>query len=349
MRVVHVTHLKARPFSGQTARSECRHPSLVGDLGQRIGLIHELAELIRTEERIDHRRERLRIDQVDRSKDFIVTHIHALPDGPRHTRKTHSELIGQLLANGAHPSVAQVVDIVHFCLGVDQFDQVFDDSNDVFLGQYLYIGFDLELEFLVQTVATDFAEIVSGLGEEELVNDAPCRLLIGRLGISQLAINVFHRFFFRVRRIFLKRVVDNGVVRMLCVLAVQKNGRNVRIQYLLDMVFFKQRVPIEDHFIPLDGYHFSCILVYKVFQPALQNTRCKFAAHHFLQSGFGNFDLLGQVKDLQYVLVSFVSDGTEQGGERELLLPVDVGVHHIVDVRGKFDPGTLERNDPCAV
>ena len=99
---------------------------------------------------------------VDRSKDFIVTHIHALPDGPRHTRKTHSELIGQLLTYGTHPSVAQVVDIVHFCLGVDQFDQVFNDANDVFFSQYLYICFDLELEFLIQSVATDFTEIVSG-------------------------------------------------------------------------------------------------------------------------------------------------------------------------------------------
>jgi hypothetical protein len=42
---VHVAHLEARPLAGQAAGSERRKPPLVGDLGQRIGLVHELREL----------------------------------------------------------------------------------------------------------------------------------------------------------------------------------------------------------------------------------------------------------------------------------------------------------------
>src|ERR1700737_2460979 len=42
---VHVTHLEARALAGQAARPKRRQPALVGDLRQRVGLIHELREL----------------------------------------------------------------------------------------------------------------------------------------------------------------------------------------------------------------------------------------------------------------------------------------------------------------
>ena len=35
----------------------------------------------------------------------------------------------------------------------------------------------------------------------------------------------------------------------------------------------------------------------------------------------------------------------QRGRDGKLLLTVDVGIHHVVDVRCKFDPRTLERND----
>ncbi|CAI8266327.1 MAG: Uncharacterised protein [Flavobacteriia bacterium] len=336
--VVHIAHLKASSFSGKAARAEGRHSPLVCDLRQWIGLIHELTELIRTKERIDHRRKRLRIDQVDGCKDLVVPHVHAFSDRSRHSRKTHSELIGQLLANGAHPSVAQVIDVVHLRFGVDQFDQVLDDADDVLLGQYLDVRFDLEFELFVQTVTTDFSKVVSRLREKQLIDDSPGRLLIGRLSISKLSVNVFYRFFFRVGRIFLKRVVNDGVVRVFCVLTVQQNGRYIRIQDFLYVVLLEHCIPIQDHLISLNGYNLSGILIHKILQPALQDTSCQFPAHHLFESGLGNFDLLGQIEYLKDVLVPFVSDGAQQGGQREFLLSIDVGVHHIVDVRRKFDP-----------
>ena len=42
MGIMHVTHFKSRPVSRQTARSQCRETSLVGQLTQRVILIHEL-------------------------------------------------------------------------------------------------------------------------------------------------------------------------------------------------------------------------------------------------------------------------------------------------------------------
>ncbi len=58
---------------------------------------------------------------------------------------------------------------------------------------------------------------------------------------------------------------------------------------------------------------------------------------------------LGEVKDLQNVLVTLKAYSPEESGNRKLLFPVDVSVHHIVDVSGKLYPGTLEGDDSCRV
>ena len=91
----------------------------MGHFGQRIGLIHELRQLVRSEERIDDRRQRFGIDQVYRCKHFVVAHVHPFADRTRHADETYAELVGQLLAHCAYAAVRQVVDIVHVGLRVD--------------------------------------------------------------------------------------------------------------------------------------------------------------------------------------------------------------------------------------
>ncbi len=50
VRQVNVADFEARAFARQTARPERRHAALVRHFRQRVGLVHELAELRRTEE-----------------------------------------------------------------------------------------------------------------------------------------------------------------------------------------------------------------------------------------------------------------------------------------------------------
>ena len=52
-----------------------------------------------------------------------------------------------------------------------------------------------------------------------------------------------------------------------------------------------------------------------------------------------------KTENVDDVLIAIETDGTEQGGYRKFLLTVDVGIHHIVDVRSELDPGTFERDD----
>src|SRR3546814_1179109 len=64
MRRVNVADFEARALAGQTARPERRHAALVGDFRKRVGLVHELRKLPRTEE-FAHRGDRgLRVDQM---------------------------------------------------------------------------------------------------------------------------------------------------------------------------------------------------------------------------------------------------------------------------------------------
>ena len=63
MCIVNVTDLEACAVSGQTAGAQCRQTALMGQLTQRVVLIHELGQLGRTEEFLDCRLDRLDIDQ----------------------------------------------------------------------------------------------------------------------------------------------------------------------------------------------------------------------------------------------------------------------------------------------
>ena len=119
MGIVHVAHFESGALTRQTAGPQSRQAALMGHFGQRIGLIHELRQLVRSEERIDDRRQRFGIDQVYRCKHFVVAHVHPFADRTRHADETYAELVGQLLAHCAYAAVRQVVDIVHVGLRVD--------------------------------------------------------------------------------------------------------------------------------------------------------------------------------------------------------------------------------------
>src|SRR5439155_24720401 len=62
MRRVHVAHLEPRALTAEAARSEGAEPPLVGDLRERVRLVHELAQLRGPEELADGGHDRLAVD-----------------------------------------------------------------------------------------------------------------------------------------------------------------------------------------------------------------------------------------------------------------------------------------------
>ena len=108
---------------------------------------------------------------------------------------------------------------------------------------------------------------------------------------------------------------------------------------------FEHRFAVEDNLVTLDGYHFAGIFVHEVFHPALQHTSSQLTSNDFLQIGLGNLHFFGQFEYLKDVFVRFKTNGAQEGRNGQLLLTVNVCVHHIVDVRGKLNPGALKGND----
>ncbi len=136
LRVVHVADFEAGALPGEAARTERREPALVGQLGQRVGLVHELRQLARAEEGLDHGRHGAGVDQVvERDLLRIGVDAHPLLDQPRHPREADRELVGDQLAHRPDPAVAEMVDVVGVAAAVVQVDQVPHDGDEVLFGQ----------------------------------------------------------------------------------------------------------------------------------------------------------------------------------------------------------------------
>ena len=176
---VYVADLEARALAGQAPRSEGRETTLVRDLGERVGLVHELGELRAPEELLDHGRDRLGVDQVVRHQVLDFLQAHALLDGALHPDQADAVLVLQELAHGADAAVAEVVDVVDVTLAVFQLDQVAHHLEDVLAGERHAVKRHVHAELVVQLQAADRGEVVA-LGVEEQVLEQDQRALQGR-------------------------------------------------------------------------------------------------------------------------------------------------------------------------
>ena len=57
---------------------------------------------------------------------------------------------------------------------------------------------------------------------------------------------------------------------------------------------------------------------------------------------FIGLHFIGHAEEFQDVFIGFKPDGTQQRGYREFFLTVDIREHHVIDVGGKFHPGSFE-------
>ena len=102
---------------------------------QRVGLVHELAQLRRAEELLQRRGDRLGVDQVVRHQRFGLGLAETLLDRLLDAREARAVLVLGQLADAAHAPVAEVVDVVDLAAAVAQLDQDLDDVEDVLVRQ----------------------------------------------------------------------------------------------------------------------------------------------------------------------------------------------------------------------
>ncbi len=210
VRRMHVAHLEAGALAGQAARPQRREAALVGDLGERIGLVHELRELARPEELLDHRRHRLGVDQVVRHERLDLLEAHALLDRALHADQADAVLVLEQLAHRAHAAVAEVVDVVDRALPVLEIDQVPHDLEDVLLGEDRLLERLVDAELVVQLQPADLGEVVALRVEEQVDEEVGRRLQRRRIARAQAAVDLHDRLFRRGDLVRHQRVAQEG-------------------------------------------------------------------------------------------------------------------------------------------
>ena len=131
--VVDVADFEACAVTAQTAGAQSRQTALVGQLSQRIVLVHELGQRRRAEELLDGGDHRTDIDEGLRSDDALVLALqgHALTDDALHAGEADAELVLQQLTDAADAAVAQMVDVIGGADAVAQAVQIVDGRQDV--------------------------------------------------------------------------------------------------------------------------------------------------------------------------------------------------------------------------
>src|SRR5665213_3524878 len=195
MRRMHVAHLEAGALARQTARTQRREAPLVGDLRQRVGLIHELRKLGRAEEFADRRRRRLGVDQIMRHDGVDLDRAHALADRAFHSQQADAILIFHQLADRADTPVAEMIDVVDLAATVLEIDQHLEDSEDVLLAQGAHGIFGLEVEARVHLDASDSRQIVAFAVKEQIVEQRFRGLERRRLARAHDTIDIDERLF----------------------------------------------------------------------------------------------------------------------------------------------------------
>ena len=344
--VVNVTHLEAGTFTRQTTWAKRGQTSLVCQFGQRVRLVHELAKLVRTEERIDDARYGTGIDQI-LGREFVgIAQVHTLLDGTRHASHTKGELGSQLFAYRADAAVAEVVNVIDIALAILQADQLAYDGDDVIARKGLKIFVLTQPQTRVDTVAANLTQIVSFIGEEKAFQDTARRVLIGRLGAAKLQVEVLQRFLLRVRRIFFEGVDQRGFIQLVLfrLFADEVDFLNPCLFQRIVIGLCQLMLSREDD-LPFDALFndFSRILVHHLGHALDRDRGSKPTADSTLE---GFFRLarngIGQIEELYNLLIAGIPKGAQQCGDGKLLFPVDVGPHHVAYIRGKLNPGAPE-------
>ncbi len=210
VRGVDVAHLEAGALAGEAARPEGREAPLVRDLGERVRLVHELRELRGPEELLDHRGDRLRVDQVVRHERLDLLEAHALLDRALHADEADAVLVLEQLADRADAAVAEVVDVVDVLvrLAVLEVDEEADHLEDVALREDGVVERLLDPELVVELEPADLGEVVP-LGVEEQVDEqVRRRLRRRRITRAQAAVDLHDRLLGRGDLVLHERVAE---------------------------------------------------------------------------------------------------------------------------------------------
>ncbi len=184
------------------------------DLRQRVGLVHELAELAAAEELLQRRGHGTDVDHGARRGRRLVLNRHLLLDDPLHANQTDAKLLLDKLPDGADTAVAQVVNVVRPTFAVVQLDQHLHHGDDVFFVQGAYRFAERQSQTLVDLVAANTAKVVAAVTEEGVGHQAAGVIQRGRIAGPDTLIDLDQPVFDALCRVLVDRGCHVLVVRI---------------------------------------------------------------------------------------------------------------------------------------
>ena len=258
VRRVNVADFESRALTRQTARPKSREAALVRDLRQRVGLIHELRQLRRSEELADGSHHRLGVHQVVRhGRGHFLVHAHLFLDGAFHADQADAELVLEQLAHRADAAVAEVIDVVHRADVLAQLEQVTDGSVEIIrLERAVFqVGRVLAFEQLdVELQAAHAREVVLSRIEEHSVEERCRRIQRRRIARTQLAVDLDQRFLRRLDRVATQRGADHRA-HIVALREEDVHFGNAGFQQLRQLVGRQLRVSFQQHFAGIGVDH----------------------------------------------------------------------------------------------
>ena len=220
-----------------------------------------------------------------------------------------------------------MIDVVHRPLLLLQIDQVVDDGNDVGFRQRCRRDRNGQSEFAVESVSAHIAQVVPFFIEEEAIDERLCGFQIGRIARPKLLVDCGERIFFRTNLILRDGLCDDGFFT--ACLSQKAKLLDICLLDPLDQFFRQNGIFIDEDF--------ACLPVHDI------------ATYHativLLEIHLCDIDLLHEIEQLKNLVIGRIPESAQQRGDRELLLPVDVCIHHIVNVGRKLHPRSTEGDD----
>ena len=206
VRRVHVAHLEAGALAAEAARAKGAQAPLVGDLRERVRLVHELAELARAEELADRRHHGLGVDEVvGHGRGHLLVDAHLFLDRALHAHEPDPELVLEQLADAPDAAVAEVVDVVHVLRVAAQLQQEADHRDDVLEVDDPLAERRREPELGVELEPADAREVVLLRVQEHALEQVARRVERRRVARPHAAVDLDQRLLGSLDRVLLHR------------------------------------------------------------------------------------------------------------------------------------------------
>ena len=145
-----------------------------------------------------------------------------------------------------------MVNIIDISLRVDELDQVLDDGDNILAGKNTVVDWSRKTKLLVDTIATYLTEVIALIAEEEVLNHFACRSIIGRLSVTKLTIDVDDSLLLGVGGVLLQRIVDDGIIIKLGIIALEKHCLGTAFENLLDVSIVEDSLALNEHLITFE-------------------------------------------------------------------------------------------------